>query len=293
MARGYTEHEKLIAEASKAWRYYEWTRSDDFEEYESERRVVIAEGDYTGRPPVPIAEQQKRASEDWEKRLAELRTYEQEEGLALTPEENVKTFVQLRHGDKGRRRGGRAIALQKYIRRMKRQIAEVKTAPEDDFKGARGRGRPKMSRDQKVKHLEGLAEKAQKELASIYERMDEKDRLWHQVHDLKSYRRQLKIALKSPENPQTKSIWLTHRTEDEVKEVLDSTCAEIARFEAKMAMIDAGISTDEQPSRSKLPQIEAYRRTLEAMIKEHKKIKALEKEAEELGIDISRLRDRP
>jgi hypothetical protein len=289
MATGYTDLEKLIAAASKAWRYLEWTMSDDFAEHEQERRVVIADGEYTGRPAVPISVQQKRAREDWSDKLYALRESEREDGGEYISEQEIKDFVEQRHAGKGRKRGGRALALQKYIRRIVRQIGDTEEAPDKDFDGIAGPGRPKMSRKQKIKHFQNLVAKAKKELEAIYEEMPERDKLWHQLHDLKSDRRQLRLALKSPENPQSTSVWKEHETREAIRGELDSVCAEIARRDARIAMLDAGITPNDDQEEQ--PQnLEEYRRALELMVKEQKKIRALEAEAESLGIDVSRLK---
>jgi hypothetical protein len=290
MAIGYSEHEKRIAAASRAWRFLQWTLSDDFAEHEEDRRVVIADGEYTGRPAVPISEQQRRARKEYFELLESLRAYEKEQNIEALSDDAVKEFVEEKHGEKGRKRGGRALALQKYVRRIERQIGETKEALEEDFDDFGGRGRPKMSRKQKVKRFETLIEKARKELAAEYAAMSDRDKLWHQAHDLKSDRRQLRLALKSPRNPQSTRVWYELQSAEKIQEQLDTVCAQIARLDAKISMLDAGITIADDADQSAPGSLEEYRRTLEHMVKERKKIKALEEEALGLGIDIESLK---
>lgn len=295
MPKAYTEHEQKIADASKAWRNFEWVSSDEFAQHEEDRHVIIASGSYTGRPPIPLQTQKDRAFRGYEEALERLRAYEREKHLKHMPEEDVKNFVEAKgHENKGRRRGGRAIALQKYIRRIQRQIDEVKEAPDSDFEKKPGAGRPPMSRAQKILHLQGLIKKAKDELAEVYEEMDDKDRIWHEMHDLKSDRRQLRLAMKDPDNLQSKRIWQRYEDPALIIEALKDVNALISRKEAQIKMIEAGMSVEKDSEQKDLDspeKLEEYRRTLDQMIKEQTKIKHLEQKAAELGIDVSRLKD--
>ena len=294
MANSYTEHEQKIAAASKAWRHYEWICSDEFAQHEEDRHVVIAEGSYTGRPGIPLEKKKKRAVDDYKDALENLRGYERYEKIEHLVEEQVKTFTEDRSPNKGRKRGGRAIALQKYIRRIERQIEETKQAPDEDFIPNLGRGRPRMSRPEKVKHFEILIEKAKGELIDEYSEMSQEDRIWHEMHDLKTDRRQLRLAMSDPENSQSVRIWETYESHDKIKEALIDVNALISKREAEIKMLEAGMevpksSEDIDPNGAH--SAETYRRALEHMIREQKKINQLEEEAKKLGIDVSKLRD--
>lgn len=296
MPKSYTEHEHKIAHASKAWRHYQWICSDEYAQYEEDRHILIAEGNYTGRPPVPLQKQKDRALARYESALETLRSYEREKHLKHIPEEEVKIFVKAKgHDKKGRKRGGRAIALQKYIRRIQRQLEDTKKAPESDFKPTEGRGRPKMSREQKVKHFEKLMEKAKKELADEYDAMDDKGRIWHEMHDLKSERRQLRLAVSDPENLQSERIWTKYDGDlDAIMQAMTDVNAKISHQEAMLKMLDAGMSIpkDSQSKDLDSPEkLEEYRRALDHMIKEQTKIRQLEEKAKELGIDVQKLKD--
>lgn len=292
MANAYTEHDKQIAAASKAWRHYEWICSDEYAQEIEDRHVVIAQGNYAGRPPIPLQKQKDRALNEYKDALENLRIYERKKHLKHVPEDGVKVFVKAKgHDTKGRKRGGRALALQKYIRRIERQIDETRIAPDEDFLPQPGRGRPKMSRPEKIRHFEILIEKARNELADLYAEMSDSDRIWHEMHDLKTDRRQLKLALKSPENSQSKRIWRQLGTAEKIEESLVDVNSLISKREAELKMLEAGIDIPKSDSDSDDPQsVEMYRRTLENMIKEQKKIKRLEEQAEELGIDVSKLK---
>lgn len=294
MAKAYTEHEHQIAAASKAWRQYEWVCSNDYAQEMEDRHVVIADGACTGRPPVPLQKQKNRALDEYKIALESLQEYEKEKHLKHMPEDEVKNFVQAQgHDQKGRKRGGRALALQKYMRRIERQVEETKEAPDSDFVKKDGRGRPPMSRAQKVRHFERLIEKARDELLDIYSEMSDEDRIWHEMHDLKTDRRQLRLALKDPDHNQSSRIWKQFETDERIEEALTDVNALISKREAELKMIQAGI---ELPRRAEdvdpdgPHSAELYRRTLEHMIKEQRKIKRLEEEAKELGIDVSKLR---
>ena len=151
-----------------------------------------------------------------------------------------------------------------------------------------------MSRAQKIKHFERLIEKAKAELLDIYAEMSDEDRIWHEMHDLKTDRRQLRLALKDPDNNQSARIWRKYETTEKIEEALIDVNAMISKREAELKMIQAGI---ELPKRAEdvdpdgPHSAELYRRTLEHMIKEQRKIKKLEEEAERLGIDIEKLKD--
>jgi hypothetical protein len=295
MAKAYTEYEHQIAAASKAWRYYEWVCSDEYAQEQEDRHVVIAEGAYTGRPSVPLQKQKDRALGEYKDALESLREYEKEKHLKHMPEDDVKVFVSAQgHDAKGRKRGGRALALQKYIRRIERQVEETKEAPDSDFVRKDGRGRPPMSRAQKIRHFERLIEKARDELLDIYYEMSDEDRIWHEMHDLKTDRRQLRLALKDPDNNQAGRIWKQFDTTEKIEEALTDVNALISKREAELKMIQAGIELPKRAEGIDLDgphSAELYRRTLEHMIKEQRKIKKLEEEAERLGIDIEKLKD--
>jgi hypothetical protein len=295
MPKRYTEYEQKIAEASRAWRHYEWTCSDGFSQHEEDRHVLIADGNYTGRPSVPLQKKKDRALNEYKDVLESLRGYERSKHLEPMPEGQVKNFVQAKgHEHKGRKRGGRALALQKYIRRIQRQIDETQEAPDADFVPQPGRGRPKMSRAEKVRHFEQLIAKAKDALLEIYDEMSDEERIWHQMHDLKSDRRQLRLALKDPENPQSKRIWEQYETSEEIRQALIDVNALVSKREAEMKMVEAGIELPkraEDIDRDGPHSAEMYRRTLEHMIKEQRKINQLEAEAEKLGIDVSKLRN--
>ena len=293
MPKAYSEYEQKIARASKAWRHYEWVCSDDFAQHEEDRHVLIADGDYTGRPPVPLQIQKNRALEEYKDALENLRSYENKKHKKHLHEEKVKTFTEEKTPNRGRKRGGRALALQKYIRRIQRQIDETKDAPESEFKPNEGRGRPKMTKAQKVRHFERLIEKAEAELSDVYSEMDGKERIWHQLHDIKTDKRQLRLALKDPENSQSKRIWDAYGTTEKIKEELNDVSARIAHKEAQISMLDAGITLpknaeDIDPEGPE--SLEHYRRALGHMIKEQRKIQKLELEAKRLGIDVEKLK---
>ncbi|SET80091.1 hypothetical protein SAMN04487962_12539 [Marinobacter segnicrescens] len=295
MPKAYTEHEKKISKASKAWRNYQWICSDEYAQDMEDRHILIAEGDYTGRPPVPLQKQKERALQEYKDALEDLRRYERQKHLKHMQEDDIKDFVKAQgHENKGRKRGGRAIALQKYIRRIERQIEETKEAPESDFVRKDGRGRPPMSRLQKVRHYERLVEKARAELIDTYSEMSEEDRIWHEMHDLKTDRRQLRLALRDPDNNQSSRIWRQFETAEKIEEALTDVNTLISKREAELKMIQAGI---ELPKRAEdidpdgPHSAELYRRTLEHMIKEQKKIQKLEEEARKLGIDVSKLKN--
>ncbi|WP_157755427.1 hypothetical protein [Marinobacter salinus] len=295
MAKSYTEHEHKIAYASKAWRHYQWICSDEYAQHEEDRHILIAGGNYTGRPPVPLQKQKDRALHRYEIALNELREYERDKHLKHMPEEEIKIFVKAKgHDKKGRKRGGRAIALQKYVRRIQRQVEETKKAPDSEFKPSEGRGRPKMSREQKIKHFEQLIQKAKKELSDEHEKMDDKDRIWHEMHDHKSDRRQLRLAVSDPENPQSERIWEQYGTIDAIMEALVDINAKISHQEALIKMLDAGMSLPNEAQSKDLDspeRLEEYRRALDHMIKEQVKIQQLEEKAKELGIDVKKLKD--
>lgn len=294
MAKRYTDYEHQIAAASKAWRNYEWVCSDDFAQLEEDRHIEIADGNYTGRPGVPLQVRKDRALSKYKNALENLRGFEREKHLKNKPEDEVKAFVEAQGNDKkGRKRGGRAIALQKYMRRIQRQIDETEEAPDSEFIPQAGQGRPKMSRIEKVRHFEQLIAKARDELMEVYEEMSDEDRIWHQMHDMKSDRRQLRIALKDPKNSQSKRIWGRYETTENIRRALIDVNALISKREAELKMVEAGIelpknAEDIDPDGPH--SAEMYRRTLEHMIKEQRKINQLEEEAKKLGIDVSKLR---
>lgn len=294
MARSYTDYEHKISSASRAWRGYEWVCSDDFAQHKEDRHVEIADGNYTGRPPIPLQKKKDRALADYKDELENLRAYELKNGIKPKPEEEIKTFAETKgNNNKGRKRGGRALALQKYIRRIQRQVDEAEEAPDSEFIPQAGRGRPKMSRTEKVRHFEQLIAKAKDELTEEYDEMDDKDRIWHQMHDLKSDRRQLRLALKDPENSQSRRVWRQYETAENIRRALINVNALTSKREAEIKMVEAGIelpknAEDIDPDGPH--SAEMYRRTLEHMIKEQRKINHLEEEAKKLGIDVSKLR---
>jgi len=294
MATSYTEYDHKIAAASRAWRQYEWVCSDDFAQHEEDRHVVIAEGDYTGRPAIPLQKKKDRALNDYKDALENLRGYERQKHLTHKPEDEVKVFVESKGNQKkGRKRGGRAIALQKYIRRIQRQIDETQEAPDSEFIPQPGRGRPKMSRMEKVSHFERLIAKAKDELTEEYDEMSDKDRIWHEMHDLKSDRRQLRLAMSDPENPQSKRIWEKYDDPTLIIEALKDVSSLISRKEAQLKMVEAGVPVERDSNEKDFDspeKLEEYRRTLDQMIKEQTKIKMLEQKASELGIDVEKLK---
>ena len=293
MATSYTEHEQKIAAASKAWRFYQWICSDEFAQHEEDRHVVIAEGAYTGRPGIPLEKKKKRALNDYADALENLRGYERYEKIEHLEEDKVKNFTEERSPNKGRKRGGRAIALQKYIRRIERQIGETKQAPESEFIPNLGRGRPRMSRPEKVNHFEMLIEKAKEELLDEYEEMTQADKIWHEMHDLKTDRRQLRLAISDPKNPQSFRVWEKYESSHLIVEALSDVNALISRKEAQLKMLEAGIDVDKDDDTTNVyspEKLEEYRRTLDHMIKEQTKIKQLEQKAAELGIDVEKLK---
>lgn len=293
MVKVYTPYERKIADASKAWRHYEWICSDEHAQYEEDRRINIAGHGIGGRPGVPLEVQKKRARKEYVDALSSLRRYEAQEQKEQMPEKQVKAFVEEVNPNKGRKRGGRALALQKYIRRIQRQIDETREAPAEDFKDQGGPGRPKMSRASKIRNFELMIEKAHKELLEVYREMDDKERLWHEMHDLKTDRRQLKLALANPENPQSLRIWRQYGERQLISEELQNVNAQISRKEAQIKMLDAGIPIpkDQREEDFDSPaKLEEYRRSLEYMIKEQTKIRELEQKAKELGIDVEKLK---
>lgn len=295
MAKSYTEYEHKIAAASRAWRQYEWVCSDEFAQHEEDRHVVIADGDYTGRPSIPLQKKKDRALNEYKDALENLRGYERQKHLKHKPEDEVKVFVEAKGNQKkGRKRGGRALALQKYIRRIQRQVDETKEAPDSDFIPQPGRGRPKMSRMEKVKHFEQLIAKAKDALTEEYDEMSDEDRIWHEMHDLKSDKRQLRLAMNDPDNPQSKRVWNKYGDPTLIIEALKDVSALISRKEAQLKMVEAGMPVERDSSEKDFDspeKLEEYRRALDNMIKEHKKIRQLEVQAEKLGIDVSKLKN--
>ncbi|EMP57107.1 hypothetical protein MSNKSG1_00753 [Marinobacter santoriniensis NKSG1] len=293
MARKYTEYERKIADASKAWRHYEWICSDEYAQREEDRHVVIAGKNYTGRPPVPLETQKRRAKDRYQDALAELRDYESKKHKKRMPEDEVKAFVDAQQKGKGRPAGGRAIALQKYIRRIERQIDDTIDAPESDFQQRSGLGRPPMSRAMKVKHYENLIAKAKSELLDLYSEMTEKERLWHELHDLKTDRRQLKMALRNPEHSQSKGVIRKYDDADQISTELDKVNAEITKKEVRMSMLEAGIDAKDDKKESEhdeLQELEIYQERLRRMIKLKKEAQELEEQARQLGIDPDSLK---
>ncbi|MEA1079543.1 hypothetical protein [Marinobacter qingdaonensis] len=293
MVQRYSEHEKLIAEAVKALRHLNYVQSDSFDIDEQERRIVIADGDYTGRPPVKKEIQIERAQQSYDESLAELKKYEKDQGVDATPISEIEQKALYEDEKRGRKKGGRALALQKYIRRIERKIDDTMAAPESDFVQPEGAsGRPKMSRAEKIKNFENLVDKARKELEVEYRIMDPKEVLWHQVHDLKSDRRQLRLALRNPDNNQSARIWKRLKTEEAIKEELLSVTEKIAAKEHEMrtSELKTHRKAVDNLSELSLEEVSDYRKTLENLIKEQKKIKELEAQAKELGIDVSVLK---
>ena len=293
MVQAYSEHERLISGAVRACRHLSYVKSDAFDIDEAERRVVIADGDYTGRPAVKKEVQIERAQKSYEEALGELEAYEKAEGIELTPKAEIEKKADYDEEKRGRKKGGRALALQKYIRRIERKIDDALAAPESDFVQPEGAsGRPKMSRAEKVKNFENLIAKAKRELEIEYKIMHPKEVLWHQVHDLKSDRRQLRLALRDPDNNQAARIWRRLKEEDAIKKELLNVTEMIAAKEHEMRTSDLKTHRKamDQLSEMSLEEVSDYRKTLESLIKEQKKIQELEAQAKELGIDVSVLK---
>jgi len=313
--------ERAKSRAARDYRNYLHTFTEEFEEEVERKRVQFFETrERMGRPPLSSKNHQEKARRRWDTSWSQY--VEQCEADNAEPE-SPKQLERFRAKDKSGRRGhDRVVYLLKYIRQQQRKAEHAEQIPNTEYQKAlqQTRGRTPMSKLEKVQHYREKAEKARKEVLELVANMPRSEQLYYKIYDLKVDRRQARMCINQPGNPQALALGLSaEQAREKIKELdtrigaLETERAEAVKKEKPKAKPGRNRMTpyevsekarkvlqeayDNAPDKIKqkgddeLEDLQRKSEKLEEMLKEarakqlQKKIKEQERELRELGVD--------
>ena len=193
------ELDKAKSKASRLYWKHQDTLTPEFADehyakemsfYESEKRM--------GRPPLKLPTIQSRALAEYGKALEEFRDIESKEGVEPVSDQEI---IDFKRSDKaGRKAKDEVLHIKKYIRRIQKQIDDIKAQDASEFKTEHeGRGRPGMSQDEKVKYYEQRIFEAEEEIKALLKDKAEHEIVYYELFELKNDRRSLVVEQKKHE----------------------------------------------------------------------------------------------
>lgn len=225
--------ERAKSRAARDYRKYLHTFTEEFQA-EVERKHVQFYGSSArmGRPPLSLKDHQRKAKRYWDASWSKY--VEQCKADGMSPEK-PEQLAKFRAKDKSGRRGhDRVIYLLKYIRQQQRKADDAAQKPDDYYRQAlqQTRGRPPMTKAEKVHHYRNKAEKARQEVSEILTNLPRSEQLYYRIYDLKVDRRQARLCINKPDNPQAVALGLSaQQAKTKIKE-LDAL---IERLESERA----------------------------------------------------------
>lgn len=314
--------ERAKSRAARDYRKYLHTFTEEFQT-EVERKHVQFYGSSArmGRPPLSLKDHQRKAKRYWDASWSKY--VEQCKADGMSPEK-PEQLAKFRAKDKSGRRGhDRVIYLLKYIRQQQRKADDAEKKPDENYRQAleQTRGRPPMTKAEKVHHYRNKAEKARQEVLEILTDLPKSEQLYYRIYDLKVDRRQARLCINKPDNPQAAALGLsTERAKRRIKELnaqiemLESERAETLKKDKpktkegrprKMTAIEAsnraagilqnaienGSAQAIKAGADELEYLQRRSQKLDELLKEakrqqlRKKIEDQERELRELGID--------
>jgi len=194
-----TDLEKAMSKASRAHKKFMETLTPEFKKNLELKEVQFAESDNKmGRPLLKLYKIQERAVTEWTKALEEYREYEKENGVKAVSEEKIIEYKQNEKA--GRNVKDDVLYLMKYIRQTEELITKTKESPEAfSILNKTIKGRPAMSKAEKIVFYSDRLSRAQKELKDKLSNKERHEVLYYELFDLKNKRRTIKMDIKSKE----------------------------------------------------------------------------------------------
>ena len=189
-----------------------------------------------GRKPISIEEHQKRAEADWNEAFKKLKEYEKKHNLKSMSTTEIAEYK--KYDFTGRKKKNAAAHLAKYIRRHERLIEDLvhAEANEDNrVKSVKGRlmGRTPMSKNEKINYYKNKIAEAQKSLDIEIKHMNETEKLYFDLSQLRIRKRQLGLIV--DDNPKAGKHYLS---KEEAGQQLSDVIAEIALVEKKYKAVN-------------------------------------------------------
>ena len=312
-----TPLERAKSRAARDYRSYLHTFTEEFEgEVERKRVQFVNSRKRMGRPPLSLKNHQDKAKRHWEASWAQY--VDQCESAGIEPESRAE-LESYRAKDKSGRRGhDRILYLLKYVRQQQRKAERAEQVPEEEYQKAleQTRGRPPMSKAEKVQHFQRKAEEARREALEKITSLQRSEQFYYEIYELKVDRRQIRMCINHPSSPQAQALGLSAEQAKERVRELDNKISdlEIERDQAikkeklsykKMSLHevsekaweifqDAAENASDHAKKAGDEELEDLQRRVanyEAILKEErlrqwrKRAEEKEKELRELGID--------
>lgn len=225
--------ERAKSRAARDYRKYLHTFTEEFQA-EVERKHVQFYGSSArmGRPPLSLQDHQQKAKRCWDASWSHYVEQCKADGRAPEKPEQLAKF---RSKDKSGRRGhDRVIYLLKYIRQQQRKADDAAKKPDENYQQAleQTRGRPPMTKVEKVHHYRNKAEKARQEVLEILANLPKSEQLYYRIYDLKVDRRQARLCINKPDNPQAVALGLSA---EHAKAKIKELDAQIENLESERA----------------------------------------------------------
>lgn len=199
--------------------YLDWQKilkKDESDLYDARIHFVQTNG-VIGRPPVPLAEQQFRAFNQWECAYSEYQRIASSKGVE--PKDKTE-FSKMKLADKaGRRPATDVNKLKRCIRRMEGMISDLEADDSLEVTDVDKKtvGRKGISRAKKISNYRARINDALKLIEKAEKNEPEHQIVANKLYDLRIERRQLRLFISNPKSSQVQRI--SHSNDEAVKKL--------------------------------------------------------------------------